>query len=148
MKRRSNYKLSSDKATNIAVTAPFLEQRAERSTSKGYAKQKWVMFCETLLSEGYKLSIYEARKTFSKYITVKGSGGKPFKVRFSNHRPIAERERAGDCDFFVGVTNLTVTTTDHALAAVRAHFIKDASKAAAKRACEAAVPVKARCSND
>lgn len=90
----------------------------------GFPKQKWVKFCEILLSEGYELSLYEARRTVSKYVTVGRKGAKPFKVRFSNHRPIAQREDAGDCDFFVGVTNRTVTTTTQALAAVRAHFKK------------------------
>jgi hypothetical protein len=122
MARRKYRPAGTDKATNLSVTPDFLQQRAERSTSKGYAKQKWISFCEALLSDGYRLSIYEARQTFSKYITVHGRGAKPFKVRFSNHRPIAARERAGDCDFFVGVTNLTITTTDQALAAVRSHF--------------------------
>jgi hypothetical protein len=120
--RRNRRPAPADKATNLAVTPDFLKVRAERATSKGYTKQKWIAFCETLLADGYHLTIYEARNTFSKYITVKAKGAKPFKVRFSNHRPIAERERAGDCDFFVGVTNLTVTTTDQALAAVRSHF--------------------------
>jgi hypothetical protein len=111
-----------DKATHMVVTPQFLAARAERSTSRGYTKQKWVEFCETLLSEGYSLKIYEARRTVSKYITVSRKGRASFKVRFSNHRPIADREDRGDCDFFVGVTNRTVTTTAQALDAVRAHF--------------------------
>lgn len=122
---RRNHRVA-EKATHMPVTPQFLAARAERSMSRGYAKQKWVEFCETLLSEGYGLRIYEARRTVSKCITVMRKGHRSFKVRFSNHRPIAEREDNGDCDFFVGVTNRTVTTTAQALDAVRAHFEKAA----------------------
>lgn len=109
------------KATNLRVTAAFLQERFERSAKLGFSKQKWISFCEALLAEGFSLALYEARKTASKYITVR-KGGKSFKVRFSNHKPIKGRELAGDCDFFVGMTHTGTRTTDDALAAVRGHF--------------------------
>ena len=109
------------KVRNIVVTPDFLEDRARRSVSAGYAKQKWVIFCEAMLSRGYSMRIYEARKTFSKYITVYNSG-RSFKVRFSNHKPIRDREVSGDCDFFVGWTHTGVRTTDQAIAAVDEFF--------------------------
>lgn len=105
------------KATNKRVTKDFLLSRI----SEQYGKQKWISFCESLLEEGYEVYLYEARKTFSKYITVK-KGDKSFKVRFSNHKPIYHREVNKDCDFFVGVTNLGVTTTANALEAVREYM--------------------------
>lgn len=107
------------KITNEKLTPAILAQKAESATSKGYAKQKWVTFCETLISEGYTVMLYEARRTFSKYVTVLADDGRRFKVRFSNHKPIAEREHAGDCDFFVGITHTGTRTTDDALRAVR-----------------------------
>lgn len=109
------------KADNCPVTAALLNERAERSIALGYQKQKWISFCEAMLAMGFNVSLYEARKTVSKYITVE-SGARYFKVRFSNHRPIRAREEANDCDFFVGVSNLTTTTTDQAIAAVREYF--------------------------
>lgn len=105
------------KITNQYLTKEILKQK----TSKKYGKQKWIIFAEELLNKGYKISLYEARRTFSKYLTVE-KGEKQFKVRFSNHKPIKEREENNDCDFFVGVTNYKVTTTEDALDAVYKYF--------------------------
>ena len=86
------------KANNINVNLNFLSSRAEMAMAKGYSKQKWIIFCEVLLAEGFVLRLYEARKTFSKYITVKrGKRGPDYKVRFSNHRPIKAREASQCC---------------------------------------------------
>lgn len=109
------------KARNEKITTTMLNKRAERCIALGYEKQKWVTFCEILLEQGFKLSLYEARQTLSKYITIR-RGDKAFKVRFSNHRPNKKREAAMDCDFFVGVNNQTTTTTADALIAVKAFF--------------------------
>lgn len=105
------------KITNKYLTFDLLKQK----TSKKYGKQKWIIFAEELLHKGFKISLYEARRTFSKYLTVE-KDGKYFKVRFSNHKPIKERELNNDCDFFVGVTNFKVTTTEDALDAVYKFF--------------------------
>ena len=43
-------------------------------------------------------------------------------MRFSNHKPAKEREKNNDCDFFVGVSNFKVTTTEDALDAVYNYF--------------------------
>jgi len=112
------------KQTNSVITPILLEARVQRTINAGFGKQKWVEFCEVLLNEGFTLTLYEARQTYSKYITVvkPGSRKKSFKVRFSNHKPNRHRELAGDCDFFVGVTHLGVTTSQQALKAVFAHF--------------------------
>lgn len=112
------------KATNLVVNQPYLKKRADILANAGYVKPKWIGFCETMLAKGYVLTLYEARETFSKYITVSKSGFKPYKVRFSNHKAIYAREMNGDCDFFVGVGNLKVTTTEHAILATDAHFTK------------------------
>jgi hypothetical protein len=73
------------------------------------------------MSAGFTLTLYEARHTLSKYVTV-SDGQSEYKVRFSNHRPNKGRELNGDCDFFVGVTHTGWRTTDHALEAVAEHF--------------------------
>jgi len=87
----------------------------------GYKKSKWIELCEVLLKNGFEISLYEARKSVSKYLTLKRDD-KEFKIRFSNHKPIKRREEKGDCDFFVGISNSTVTTTHDALDAVKLHF--------------------------
>lgn len=116
MKKRKN-----KKARNLVVTTEFLKQRADRCIGAGYKKQQWVSFCEIMLSKGFTCTIYEAKETYSKYITV-GLYNQTFKVRFSNHKPIAHREENGDCDFFVGVTNKGVQTTAQAVLKVIQHF--------------------------
>jgi|GEM_PF-6843435 len=112
------------KQTNSVITPLLLEARVQRTVNAGFSKQKWVEFCEILLRQGFKLTLYEARQTYSKYITVikPGSRKRGFLVRFSNHKPNKRRELSGDCDFFVGVTHLGITTSRQALQAVFAHF--------------------------
>lgn len=117
MARRNRVDPHLRKQTNTVVTPEFLEARASAAAASGYQKAKWIVFSEAILAMGLSLTLYEAWQTFSKYLTVR-DGSRLFKVRFSNHRPIKRREIAGDCDFFVGVTNLGVTTTEDALRAV------------------------------
>lgn len=116
-----NSKAKSWKATHQLVTQDFLNDRAARSLAAGYSVQKWIAFCSQLLALGFTVSLYEARQTFSKYVTV-SDGDRRFKVRFSNHKPIKRREEMGDCDFFVGVANYQTTTTAQAMSAVLKHF--------------------------
>lgn len=113
------------KATNLKLTAAYLHKRAMRMEGMGYEIPKWIGFCRELLKLGFAVYLYEARRTVSKYITVTCADMRPFKVRFSNHRPIRHRELEGDCDFFVGVTNLGVTNTEMAMQAVLMHFEPD-----------------------
>lgn len=112
------------KATNRKINQDFLNHRVKLAVDKGYKKQKWVEFCEEMLKKGFVLSLYEARRTVSKYITVKhpDDHSRSFKVRFSNHKPIKHKEQAGDCDFFVGITHLGVSTTDQAIKATLDYF--------------------------
>ena len=109
------------KANGNKLTPEFLESRI----SQQFGKQKGISFCEALIEEGYTCYLYEARHTYSKYITVTDKTHRRFKVRFSNHKPIRYREKQGDCDFFVGVTNFKVTTTTDALKAVRDFFERE-----------------------
>lgn len=88
----------------------------------GYPVSKWLIFCETMLNRGYKVSVYCAKTTYSKYVYVH-KGSKSFKVRFSNHKPNYNKEvKDPDCDFFVGVCHSQVTTTDDAIEAVNKFF--------------------------
>ncbi len=109
------------KVTNAVVTVELLDARTRDLHAKGYAKAKWIEFCEAMMQAGYCVKLYEARQTFSKYITVIHPASlASFKVRFSNHKPAFERERSGDCDFFVGRCNNTTTNTAQAIAATLA----------------------------
>jgi hypothetical protein len=117
------------KAKNVKVTREFLNQRHEWNSARGYPKSRWIAFCETLIAAGFHVSLYEAKETLSKYVTI-SDGDSKYLVRFSNHRPNKRRELAGDCDFFVGVTHTGVRTTDDALEAVSRHFGIDIRSAA------------------
>ena len=106
------------KVSNILVTEQFLLSRMPR---KKKDTQKWVQFCLRMMKAGLTVHLYEARQTLSKYLTV-SHGDRSFKVRFSDHAPNYNREVEGDCEFFVGVTNLDTTTTGQAMQATLRHF--------------------------
>ena len=99
------------------VTAEYLNSKV----SAKYGKQKWIEFSEILLNQGYTLFVYESKTTYSKYITVV-KNGRYFKVRFSNHKPSIDKETLKDSDFYVGVSNSGITTTNDALIAVKKYF--------------------------
>jgi hypothetical protein len=109
-----------DKAVNIIVEKDFLDKRTAICSIYGKPKHKWVEFCEYFLDKGYTISLYEAKETVSKYITLTHAScpDKAYKVRFSNHRPIAHLEYKGTCDFFVGITHTGTRTTREAAIAV------------------------------
>lgn len=104
------------------ITMRDIAKRKARSLGMGYEPQKWLLFCEEMLKSGYKVTVYEAQETFSKYIRVYGAGDTWYQVRFSNHKPNKGRELAGDCDFFVGVTHTGVRTTSMAIQATKDYF--------------------------
>lgn len=52
------------KAYNQYITEDFLKSR--ENTDKPV--QKWILFCRYFMSKGYKIRLYEARRTVSKYI--------------------------------------------------------------------------------
>ena len=117
----------SNKLTHARVDADELAYRKERAENGNYDVPKWVLFCETLMQENFILHLYEARETFSKYITITHADAPniKYKVRFSNHPPRSDRERMKDCDFFVGKTHAgTYYNTTQALDSVRHYFQK------------------------
>lgn len=120
----AKFKRKPKKATNKIVDIGYLRSRASYLESGGFKKSKWIVFCEEMLRLGLVCELYEARQTVSKYITVRlpEDRRKSFKVRFSDHKPIYHRELEGHCDFFVGRTNLKITTTQQAIAAACEFF--------------------------
>lgn len=109
------------KVNNGQINKNFLERRENYCVGLGHKKQQWVSFCEIMLEKGFELYLYEAQRTVSKYITV-SDGRYEYKVRFSNHKPIFARKINGDCDFFVGRTNLKTTHTAQAVLATMRFF--------------------------
>lgn len=111
----------------MRITSAFLAERAARSMGKGFAKQKWIEFCETMLAHGFEVHFREVQ--VSKYITV-CHGGRSFKVRFSNHSAV-HRGPEEQCDFFVGKNTFGTTNTAQAIAATLKFFgsVMDAMKA-------------------
>lgn len=111
------------KLTNKEVTRALIKKRRDIMANAGYSSPKYLDFCEAMLDIGYRVTLYEARETVSKYVTVYGAGDTEFKVRFSNHLPNRTREIRGDCDFFVGQTHQGKwQSTSQAIAATVEYF--------------------------
>lgn len=105
------------------INEDYILNRWDNYQKAGYDKMpKWMLFSATMLRRGFRVKLYEAKRTVSKYVTVLDNNGKKFKVRFSDHKPIPMREFTGDCDFFVGRNNWETNTTNDALRAVFMHF--------------------------
>lgn len=115
------------KANGTVINAEHIFYRSQIWMSKGFPIPQYLRFCEYLIEHGYHVTLYEARKTNSKYVTVSlpGEPGWSYRVRYSDHPPISLRELRGDCDFFVGKANFCWTNTAAAIKAVNAHFEND-----------------------
>ena len=114
------------------VNMDFLEHRTKKTISRGYLKPKWIQFCEEMVGYGLEVFLYEAKRTRSKYVRVV-DGKYQYRIRFSDHKPILQRELENDCDFFVGKTNLRTTNTDMAIDATLNHFNQEHGKLIYKR---------------
>ncbi len=87
------------------------------------AGAEWAEFCRAMMADGFRLYVYKARRSESRYITVtRKNDPRAFRVRFSDHPPLVWREEAGDCDFFVGRSNFQHTTAWQARDAIHGHF--------------------------
>lgn len=76
---------------------------------KQYPIPKYLLFIKQMLEANWKVKLYEVK--VSKYVFV-FKGEDIFKVRFSNHKPIYEKEIQSDCDYYVGVSHTQCSTTD------------------------------------
>lgn len=101
----------------------YLDGRENALRHGGWPISKWILFCRECLNMGLHIGLYEAATTRSKYVYVLDAArSQRFKVRFSNHRPNVRAQEQEDSDFYVGVSNGKVTTTDDALIEVRQRF--------------------------
>lgn len=91
-----------------------LAKRKPSYLRNGYEVPKWIVLCETLIKEGWSVSLYASKSTFSKYVYVEKENVK-YKVRFSNHKANWQKEVCGDSDIYVGVGNRGVITTTQVL---------------------------------
>lgn len=100
------------------VDYSFLDARKQQAESKGFPEPKYIQFCRSVLDMKLRVHLHESKTTRSKYVTITSNKGK-FKVRFSNHKPNKGAQEREDSNFYVGVSNGVVTTTDQALEAVK-----------------------------
>jgi hypothetical protein len=78
-----------------------------------YPVPKWIKFCYTMLKYNFEVYLYRAHTTVSKYVYVRNPRNmKQVKIRFSNHMPAITKELQQDCDFYTGVSNTGVITTE------------------------------------
>jgi len=101
-------------AIPIKVTKHYLATLKPSYTKKGYPVPKWITFSETLLNSGWKVQLKRSKSSYSKYIYIQKED-KSYKIRFSNHRPNKDAQEMSDSDFYVGVSNGQVITTEMVL---------------------------------
>jgi len=106
----------------LEVSFDDLSKRAANYAMKGYSPAKWMQFCDEMLKLKLRVFVYEAPSSYSKYVTVLNEHGRKFRVRFSNHPPSIHKENEGNCDFFVGINNLSTATTGMAVEAAKKFF--------------------------
>jgi hypothetical protein len=94
------------------LTQRYLDSQKPSYIKNGYPVPKWIIFSEKMLELGFIVSLHKAKSTYSKYIYL-NKGLKKYKVRFSNHRANRGAELSNDCDFYVGVGNRGVITTEY-----------------------------------
>ena len=81
---------------------------------KGFPIPKWITFSKILIQDGWTVKLFRSKSTYSKYLYVSKNGFK-YKVRFSNHKANRFQESKKDSDFYVGVGNSGVLTTEELL---------------------------------
>ncbi len=96
------------------LSTEYLDSLKPSYTSQDYPIPKWIIFSQTLIKDGWVVRLYRAKTTFSKYLFI-SRDKKMLKIRFSNHKANKLKELANDCDFYVGVGNKGVITTEELL---------------------------------
>lgn len=93
------------------ISKEYLDSLKPAYKKGGWPVPKWIVFCEKMIDAGWKVSLYRAKTTVSKYIYIHKEKN-VLKIRFSNHRANVFKELNGDCDFYVGIGNNGVITTE------------------------------------
>lgn len=95
----------------IILTVEYLVSLKPGYLTNGWPIPKWIQFAQILLGNGWSVDLYRSKTTLSKYLFI-SHGGKEYKIRFSNHKANKDNEDNMDCDFYVGVGNNGVITTE------------------------------------
>lgn len=93
------------------LTIEYLVGLKPSYIKKGYPVPKWIQFSQILIGNGWTVELYRSKTTLSKYLYI-SCGGMEYKIRFSNHKANKAKEEMMDCDFYVGVGNQGVITTE------------------------------------
>jgi hypothetical protein len=95
------------------ITREKILDMLPRYHNAGYSTPKWLQFCSAMLEYGFTVHYYDAKTTVSKYVyVINEKNGEQVKVRFSNHKPNWRQEENNDSDFYVGISNKGVITTE------------------------------------
>jgi len=81
-----------------------------------YSTPKYLLFMREMLRDGWEAKIYEVER--SKYVFITKDDF-IFKIRFSNHKPIYQRQKANDCDFYVGISHKQTFTTEQVIEKIK-----------------------------
>lgn len=102
MKFRKNYHLA--KKWKLGKVQGMIE-----NYPKKYATPKYLLFIKKMLENGWFVKVYVCR--VSKYVFIT-KGDEIFKIRFSNHKPLYQKEQEEDCDYYVGISHNQISTTE------------------------------------
>lgn len=96
----------------VSITNKYLDYMVKCYAKKGWnTPPKWVKFCYTMLEHGWNIFLHRAKTTRSKYIYII-KDKRNYKIRFSDHKANFRQEIKNDSDYYVGVGNFGVITTE------------------------------------
>lgn len=110
---RSNFR------TNFHVAKEINGFRCDRLIEQyppQFKTPKYLVFIREMLREGWEVKIYEVDR--SKYVFITKDDF-IFKIRFSNHKPIYQRQKANDCDFYVGISHKQTFTIEQVITKIK-----------------------------
>jgi hypothetical protein len=100
------------------LTIEYLVGLEPSYIKQGYPVPKWIQFSKTLLNDGWTIRLHRAKTTFSKYLYI-NKGELSLKIRFSNHKANRGAEDRNDSDYYVGVGNKGVITTEQLIIQIK-----------------------------
>ena len=100
------------------ITKQYLNNFIPTYHKKGYPTPKWIQFCIAMIDLGWSVKLYRAKTTYSKYVYII-KRNKSLKIRFSNHRASFNKEMSSDSDYYVGVGNNGIITTEELIEIIK-----------------------------
>jgi hypothetical protein len=99
----------------------YLDKIKPNYLKNGYPVPKWIQFSEAMIDLGCQVELHQTQATVSKYIYLT-KDNKKLKIRFSNHKANHQMETKQDCDYYVGVGNYGVVTTEQLIVKLKDNF--------------------------